>query len=128
LQLKTLLKEVRTLFPQKRPNESVERQHEIMSLQRRLEDFHIRFVNLVDQPSAEAAPILLEVSRSLAQNDELLTKLNADRKLPVQQLLDSHAGISRKILDDHHQYIITMALIFSGPYPCLRNYIRNALS
>jgi hypothetical protein len=130
LQLKTLLKEVKEHFQPGKPNEneSVQRRNEIMNLNRRLEHFHIRFANLAARPPAEATPVLLEISRFIAQNEELLTKLNADRKLPVQQLLASHAGVSRKTLDDHHQYIITMALIFSGPYPYLRDYIRNAFS
>lgn len=127
MQLETLTKEVKKLFQSKKPNNSLNRRNEIMNLNRRLEEFDIQFSNLVDQSSSEAAQTLLEISRSLAQKEELMNLLNLERKLPVQQLLVSHVGITRKILDDHYQFIISMALILSGPYPFLRDYFQYTL-
>lgn len=100
-----------------------QRQNEIITLNRTLEQFDIRFAGLADRSSGAAAQTLLEISKSLAQNEELLSELNSKRKLPVQSLLLRHAGVTRKMLRDHHQFIVTMALILSGPYPFLRAYM-----
>ncbi|WP_090799540.1 hypothetical protein [Paenibacillus sp. GP183] len=125
---KSVTKEVKKLFLFKRSNASVQRQEEILHLKRRLEEFDIQFSNLAYQSSGVETRTLMEISRTVAQNNELLNTLSSERELAVQQLLANRVGISPKILEEHHQFIVTMAHIFGGPYPCLREYVRSSIT
>lgn len=125
--LKRLAKEVKNLFQSKRSNTSVQRQEEILHLKRRLEVLDIQFSNLAYRPSGVETQTLLEISKTLGQNNDLLNQLSLERGLAVQQLLANRVGISPKILEEHHKFIVTMAHIFGGPYPCLREYIRSSI-
>lgn len=118
-----LTREVKKLFQKKKPDVSANRRNEIMQLKERLKEFDIHFSNLTNQSSAEERLALVSVGKSLAQNDAWMNQLFNDRKLPVEKLLNSHKGISRKLVDDHYQFIISIALIFYGPFPCLKAYI-----
>jgi hypothetical protein len=126
--LKSVTKEVKKLFLFKRASASVQRQEEILHLKRRLEEFDIQFSNLAYQSSGVETRTLMEISKTVAQNNELLNTLSSKRELAVQQLLANRVGISPKILEEHHQFIVTMAHIFGGPYPCLREYIRSSIT
>lgn len=123
--LKRLAEEVKNLFQSKRSNTSVQRQEEILHLKRRLEVLDIQFSNLAYRPSGVETQTLLEISKTLGQNNDLLNQLSLEKELAVQQLLANRVGISPKILEEHHKFIVTMAHIFGGPYPCLREYIRS---
>ncbi len=125
--LKRVTKEVKNLFQSKRSNTSVQRQEEILHLKRRLEEFNIQFSNLAYRPSGVETQTLLEISKTVGQNNDLLNQLSSERELAVQQLLANRVGISPKILEEHHKFIVTMAHIFGGPYPCLREYIRSSI-
>lgn len=125
--LKRLAEEVKNLFQSKRSNTSVQRQEEILHLKRRLEVLDIQFSNLAYRPSGVETQTLLEISKTLGQNNDLLNQLSLERELGVQQLLANRVGISPKILEEHHKFIVTMAHIFGGPYPCLREYIRSSI-
>jgi hypothetical protein len=123
----TLTREVKKLFQKKKPDVTANRRNEIVHLKERLKEFDIQFSNLADQSSAEERLTLVNVGKSLAQNDAWMNELFIDRKLPVEQLLNSHKGISRKLLDDHDQFIISIALIFYEPFPTLKEYIQVTL-
>ena len=124
--LKRVTKEVKKLFQLKRSNTSVQRQEEILHLKLRLEEFDIQFSNLAYRPSGVEIQALLEISRTVGQNNNLLNKLSSDREKAVQQLLANRVSISPKILEEHYKFIVTMAHIFGGPYPFLREYIRSS--
>jgi hypothetical protein len=126
--LKRVTKEVKKLFQLKRSNVSLQRQEEILHLKRRLEEFDIQFSNLAYRPSGVEAQTLMEISKTVAQNNELLNQLSSERELAVQQLLANRVGISPKILEEHHKFVVTMAHIFGGPYPCLREYISSSIT
>ncbi|MGO4273361.1 hypothetical protein AB4Z22_26545 [Paenibacillus sp. TAF58] len=125
--LKRVTKEVKKLFQLKRSNTSLQRQEEILHLKRRLEELDIQFSNLAYHPSGVEAQTLMEISKAVAQNNELLNQLSSDREIAVQQLLANQVGISPKILEEHHKFIVTIAHIFGGPYPCLREYISSTI-
>ncbi|WP_052487996.1 hypothetical protein [Gordoniibacillus kamchatkensis] len=123
----TIIREVEKLFQKKKPEVTANRRNEIVHLKEKLKEFNIQFSNLVDQSSAEERLNLVNIGKSLAQNDAWMNELFIARKLPVDQLLNSHKEISRKLLDDHYQFIISIALIFNGPFPCLKEYIQVSL-
>ncbi|MCZ8513165.1 hypothetical protein O9H85_12160 [Paenibacillus filicis] len=126
--LKSVTQEVKKLFLLKKSNASVQRQEEILHLKRRLETFEIQLSSLANRPLDVETQTLMEISKTVAQNNELLNRLSSERGLAVQQLLAHHASICPKILEDHYQFILTMAHIIGGPYPCLRKYIRSSIS
>jgi hypothetical protein len=125
--IKRVTKEVKKLFQLKRSNTSVKRQDEILHLKRRLEEFDIQFSNLAYRPSGVETQDLMEISKTVGQNNDLLNQLSSESELAVQQLLANRVGISPKIWEEHHKFIVTMAHIFGGPYPCLREYIRSSI-
>ena len=81
--LKRVTKEVKNLFQSKRSNTSVQRQEEILHLKRRLEEFDIQFSNLAYRPSGVEIETLLEISKSVGQNNNLLNQLSLERELVV---------------------------------------------
>ncbi|NOU75376.1 hypothetical protein GC098_29010 [Paenibacillus sp. LMG 31458] len=125
--IKRVTKEVKKLFQLKRSNTSVQRQDEILHLKRRLEEFDIQFSSLAYRPSGVETQALLEISKTVGQNNDLLNQLSSESELAVQQLLANRVGISPKIWEEHHKFIVTMAHIFGGPYPYLREYIRSSI-
>ncbi|SDN67860.1 hypothetical protein SAMN04487897_10454 [Paenibacillus sp. yr247] len=125
--LKRVTEEVKKLFQLKRSKASLQRQEEILHLKRRLEEYDIQFSNLAYRPCVETQT-LMEISITVAQNNELLNQLSSEKELAVQQLLANQVGISPKIMKEHHKFIVTMAHIFGGPYPCLRKYIRSSIT
>ncbi|MZQ81432.1 hypothetical protein GQF01_04735 [Paenibacillus sp. 5J-6] len=124
--LRQVTKELKNFFPRKRSNDSVQRQHEIFHLKQRLEEFNIQFPNLAYQPSGVETQTLMEISKTVAENNELLNQLSLEKELAVEQLLASRISASPQILEDHHNFIVAMAYILSGPYPCLREYISSS--
>jgi hypothetical protein len=122
--LTTLTGEVKKLFQKKKPDVTGNRRNEIVQLKEKLQEFDIQFSNLADQSPAKERSALVRIGQSLAQNDTWMNVLFTDRKLPVEQLINNHKGITRKLLDDHQQYIISIALIFYGPFPCLKEYFQ----
>lgn len=124
--LKRVTKELKKLFQLKSSNTSEQRQVEILHLKRRLEEFDIQFSSLAHRPSGVETQALLEISKTVGQNDDLLNQLSSKNEIEVQQLLTSSVGICPKMMAEHHKFIVTMALIFGGPYPCLREYITSS--
>lgn len=124
--LTRVTKGLKNLIQVKRSNDSLQRQHEILHLKQRLEEFDIQFPNLAYQPSGVETQTLMEISKTVAQNNELLNQLSSEKELAVEQSLASRVGTSPQILEDHHNFIVTMAHILSGPYPCLREYISSS--
>lgn len=123
--LRKVTKELKNLFPWKRSNNSTQRHHEILHLKQRLEEFDIQFPNLAYRPSDVETQTLMEISKTVAQNNELLNQLSSEKELAVELSLANRVGTSPQILEDHHNFIVTMAHILSGPYPCLREYISS---
>lgn len=126
--LKSVTQEVKSFFLSIWSYSSVKRQKEILHLKGRLEEFDIQFSNLVFRPSGIETRTLMKVSKTVAQNNELLDKLCSERKIAVQQLATDCGGISPKMLEEHHEFIVTIAHILGGPYPCLKEYIRSNIT
>ncbi|MCI2062052.1 MAG: RNA polymerase subunit sigma [Eubacteriaceae bacterium] len=71
-----------------------------------------------------------ELVAMLLKSPELMDKLKRTKQLPVKEL-ELGSRVSRKIIDRHRKYIIAAAVILSGEYPVLAEYldsIRKALN
>ncbi|WP_438434718.1 RNA polymerase sigma-I factor [Gorillibacterium sp. sgz500922] len=106
-----------------------ERQSEILDFNRVLHEFEIRFAELVQASPkhADSRLLLMKVGRTLAGDADLMRYLIGKKLLPVAELT-SRTGLSRKTIERGRKYIIAIALIHHGPYPYLREYLRDGNS
>ncbi|WP_442604510.1 RNA polymerase sigma-I factor [Paenibacillus sp. KN14-4R] len=102
-----------------------ERQSEIQDLDQVLEQFNISFSDLVEQSpeDTDSRKLLYGIGRILANDPALMRLLLSERKLPAKELL-GNVNVSRKVLNRHQYYIIAVALIYNGPFPYVREYLR----
>ncbi|MNI95833.1 RNA polymerase sigma factor SigI [compost metagenome] len=61
----------------------------------------------------------------LASDSSLMRILVSKRMLPIKELL-AMTNVSRKTLERNRKYIIAIAIIYNGPYPYLRDYLKFA--
>lgn len=102
-----------------------ERRSEIIDLSRCLAEFEIDLADLVEASPkhADSRETLFLIGKALAEDAELMRILLTKRLLPIKELLGK-VDVSRKTLERNRKYIITVALIYHGPYPYLRDYLR----
>nr|WP_224725692.1 RNA polymerase sigma factor SigI [Paenibacillus vietnamensis] len=104
-----------------------ERKLEIVELNQELLKFGITFTELVEQSPkhADSRALLIGIAKTLSGNGEMLTALRETSKLPVKDLTES-CGVSRKTVERNRKYIIAIALIISGSYPFMHDYLQIA--
>ncbi len=66
--------------------------------------------------------MLMGIGQFLASDDKLMLMLRTKRMLPIKELLNE-LDVSRKTLERNRKYLIAVALIYSGSYPYLRDYL-----
>lgn len=104
------------------------RRLEIEEFRNQLGRFGIKLEELVDASPkhADARQRALEVAQLVAGREDLREHLFAKRELPVSVLAGS-AGVSRKTIERQRKYIIALAIILSGDFPFLKEYLRPFL-
>lgn len=102
-----------------------ERKSEIMELNQVLKEFDIRFSDLVDASPkhADSRASIARIGLDLAGDSGLMRILLGKRMLPIKEML-ARTGVSRKTLERNRKYIIAIAIIYNGPYPFLRDYLK----
>lgn len=102
------------------------RREEILELDQALAEFGISFADLVDgsPKHADSRAMLVTIGRHLGESEELLQLLKTKKVLPIKQLLED-VNVSRKTLERNRKFLIAIALIHSGSYPYLREYIKS---
>lgn len=103
-----------------------ERREEILRLSGELGPMGIGFRDLVDRSPRhrDARERALEVARLIADRSEWVEQVRRRGSLPLKDL-ERHAGVSRKTLERQRKYIIALALILSGNYPHLQEYLKR---
>ncbi|THF73170.1 RNA polymerase sigma-I factor [Cohnella fermenti] len=106
-----------------------DRRDEIVSLSEELAAYGVSFFDLTEQSPKhqDSREALLEIGLRLAQRESLLAALKDKKKLPLKEL-GQLESVSRKTLERHRKYLITVALIAAGEYPLLQQYITGASS
>ncbi|GAB2698399.1 RNA polymerase sigma factor SigI [Paenibacillus thermoaerophilus] len=101
------------------------RRSEILDYGRCLGEFGIAFGELAEHAPkhADSRETLIQIASKLAGEPNLMRTLLVQKTLPIKELLD-HVDVSRKTLERNRKYIIAIALILSGPYPYLQDYIQ----
>lgn len=104
-----------------------DRKSEIMELNHVLKDFGVSFSELVEASPkhSDSRESLARVGMMLAQDTSLMRLLLGKRMLPIKEMLE-RTGFSRKTMERNRKYIIAVAIIYNGPFPYLRDYLRFA--
>jgi RNA polymerase sigma factor len=104
-----------------------ERRLEIGELNQELERFGISFLELVEHSPkhTDSRKLLIGIAQTLAGKSVLLDGLKETGKLPVKELTEM-CSVSRKTVERNRKYIIAMALIISGTYPFMHDYLNIA--
>lgn len=104
-----------------------DRKSEIMELNHVLKDFGVSFSDLVEASPkhADSRESLAKIGIMMAQDSALMRLLLVKRMLPIKEMLE-RTGFSRKTLERNRKYIIAVAIIYNGPFPYLREYLRFA--
>lgn len=102
-----------------------ERRGEIIDLQMMLAEFQIEFSDLVEASPrhADSRALLFAIGKALASDADLMDQLLSKKMLPIKELLGK-VNVSRKTLERNRKFIIAVALIYYGPYPYLRDYLK----
>jgi RNA polymerase sigma factor len=101
-----------------------DRRSEINDFSRDLLVFGITFAELAEcsPKHADSRKLLMGIGQILAGNDQMMFLLRTKKMLPIKELLDQ-LDVSRKTLERNRKYLIAIALIYSGNYPYLRDYL-----
>ncbi|MFS0861779.1 RNA polymerase sigma factor SigI [Fredinandcohnia sp. 179-A 10B2 NHS] len=110
---------------------SIEQEHrkeEILHFHKVLEEFGLSFQELLEisPKHADARQNAILVSKAVVENDEFLATLFEKKQLPIKQI-ESKVKVSRKTIERNRKYIIAMAIILSGDYVYLKDYIKGVL-
>lgn len=101
-----------------------ERRLEISELSQELERFGISFAELVEHSPkhTDSRRLLIGIAQTLVSETNLLDSLRQTNKLAVKELTEM-CGVSRKTVERNRKYIIAIALIISGTYPFMHDYL-----
>ncbi len=106
-----------------------ERRSEISDLNATLQEYGISFMDLVENSPkhSDSRRILSEIGRVISEDTELSGILYNRKMLPIKELLQK-VQVSRKTLERNRKYLIAVALIYSGPYPYLKEYLHTGVN
>ncbi|WP_226668409.1 RNA polymerase sigma factor SigI [Metabacillus litoralis] len=108
--------------------EQEHRKEEIGYFQFRLQEFKLTFSEIVEQSPKhyDARQNALMVATKLIEDEDLKEFLFNKKQLPVKQL-EKKVDVSRKTIERNRKYIIAMAIILSGEFVYLKDYIKGVL-
>ncbi|WP_273131205.1 RNA polymerase sigma factor SigI [Metabacillus sp. HB246100] len=108
--------------------EQEQRREEIVYFQELLKEFQLSFSEIVEQSPKhhDARQNALLVATKLIEDEELKNFLYTKKQLPVKQL-ETKVEVSRKTIERNRKYIIAMAIILSGDFVYLKDYIKGVL-
>ncbi|WP_462409055.1 RNA polymerase sigma factor SigI [Neobacillus sp. Marseille-QA0830] len=112
---------------QKKTDEQLRRE-EILRFQSTLAGFDVSFTDLVENAPkhADARKNAIEAAKVLVENQELRNVLLEKKRLPIKQL-EKMVNVSRKTIERNRKYIIAIALILSGDFVYMKEYIKGVL-
>lgn len=112
---------------QKKNDEQL-RKEEVLQFQRLLTAFDLSLSDLVENSPrhADARINAILVAKKLVEHEELKELLLEKKRLPIKQL-EKMVNVSRKTIERNRKYIIAIALILSGDYVYMKDYIKGVL-
>lgn len=108
--------------------EQEHRKEEIIFFQHCLNDFNLTFAEILEQSPKhfDARQNAIMVAKEVVKDDDLRHHLFTKKQLPVKQL-EAKVAVSRKTIERNRKYIIAMAIILSGNFVYLKDYIKGVL-
>ncbi|MBH5317372.1 RNA polymerase sigma factor SigI [Paenibacillus sp. GSMTC-2017] len=102
-----------------------DRRLEIGELSQELEQYGITFAELVElsPKHSDSRIMLIGIAKKLADDVELMEVLRQSNRMPIKELILACA-VSRKTIERNRKYIIAIAIILSGTYPFMNDYLR----
>lgn len=101
----------------------LEIQEELLLLKSKLLSYGISFEDIIGHAPKhfDTKLLCLHIAKKLSTTGELSEKLERDKKLPIQELLQSF-HIHRKTLEMHRKYIIILYLVFNSDLEIIKSY------
>ncbi len=108
--------------------EQEHRKEEILYYRQVLSDFGLSFDELIEQSPKhmDARQNAMKVAKTLIEDKTLKEVFFQKKRLPIKQL-EKRVEVSRKTIERNRKYIMAMAIILSGDYVYLRDYIKGVL-
>lgn len=102
------------------------RREEILEYQKKLQEYGISLRELVEvsPKHQDARMAAYEVARIIAHNSRFRDYLGRTRSLPLKEL-EHEVRVSRKTLERQRKYIIALAVILTGEYYFLDEYVEG---
>lgn len=102
---------------------------ELISLQKELERFEISLFDLpkVSPKSQKTKAACAAAIRYILQNFILINQVCEKGILPVKVISD-YLNISRKVIERHRKYILTVVIILSGDYKIIAEYVKAGVN
>ncbi|SFA77500.1 RNA polymerase sigma factor [Bacillus sp. cl95] len=108
--------------------DETKRREEIINFQQLLKDFDLSFSDIVEQSPkhVDARKNAIMIAKILVEDSELKDLLFEKKRLPIKQL-QQLVDVSRKTIERNRKYIIAIALVMSGDYVYMNDYIKGVL-
>ncbi|WP_336882136.1 RNA polymerase sigma factor SigI [Priestia koreensis] len=105
------------------------RQQEIIQFHEVLKKFGMSLSEIVEQsPKHYDARInAIEVAQYIVNQDEVCEQLFKKKQIPIRQI-ERHVKVSRKTIERNRKYIIAMAIVLTGDYIYLKDYLKGVLN
>jgi RNA polymerase sigma factor len=112
----------------KKKSDEQQRKDEIIRFQQILKLYDLSFRDLVENSPkhADARKSAITIAKILSEDEELRNLLIEKKRLPIKQL-EQMVEVSRKTIERNRKYIIAIALILSGDYIYMKDYIKGVL-
>ncbi|WML43480.1 RNA polymerase sigma factor SigI [Neobacillus sp. PS3-40] len=112
----------------KKKSDEQQRKDEIIRFQQMLKIYDLSFSDLVENSPkhADARKSAITIAKILSEDEELRSLLIEKKRLPIKQL-EQMVEVSRKTIERNRKYIIAIALILSGDYIYMKDYIKGVL-
>lgn len=108
--------------------DETKRREEIINFQHLLKDFDLSFSDIVEQSPkhVDARKNAIMIAKILIEDEELKDLLFEKKRLPIKQL-QQLVDVSRKTIERNRKYIIAIALVMSGDYVYMNDYLKGVL-
>lgn len=101
-------------------------QDEIKELSEQMVDFGVSLSDIAENsPKQERTVEACQQAITIAcKNEEIMTEFLRLKRLPMKQIVES-SGVSKKTLERHRKYLVTMLLIYSNGYEIIRGHLSH---
>jgi RNA polymerase sigma factor len=106
--------------------EAEQRKEEIFHYAERLKEFGITMLDLTEQSPKhrDARETCFHIAKTIVEHEHLKQQLFDKKKLPIKDVCDL-VHVSRKTIERNRKYLIALAVLLSGDYTYLKEYVKG---